>query len=52
MPMEVKTNNIVLAVSNTLTTSAVVPVTAPLVSRRRDSRVSIIQIVNVPAITE
>ena len=45
-------NNTVLAVSTTRTTSAVAPVTAPLISNRRDSKASITQIVKVAAITE
>lgn len=45
-------NKIVLAVSKVRTTSAVDPVTAPLISKRLDNSVSITQIVKVPAITE
>ncbi|MDA3022711.1 MAG: hypothetical protein O2943_08690 [Actinomycetota bacterium] len=50
--MNVRMNKIVLAVSKVRTTSAVDPVTAQLICRRRDSKVSITQIVKVPAMTE
>ena len=42
----------VLICSTLRTTSAVDPLTAPLDSRRRESSVSMTQMVSVPAITE